>query len=97
MTDHVHPDAPARSTLETLALLDEHLRSPRLTLKAKGLLAIFATGAADTTTGAREISRSGRDTTAAALRELLSAGAIFPIEIRDELGRIAGVRYEVRS
>lgn len=75
------------------------LRDPRLSLKAKGLLAYIASHRAGyrlTTDQMIEESRDGRDSIRAGLSELAEAGYLARVAVR-EAGRISHYDYEVRA
>ena len=76
----------------------DYLASPRLSLKAKGLLSIMLArlpGWDYTVEGLMEINADGRDSVRAALAELEKAGYVIRKRIRDEKGHYSGNRYEI--
>jgi len=76
------------------------LRDPRLTWKAKGLLAYVMSHAADYSLSTEQIIAEGkdsRDAVRAGLRELEEVGVLRRLPLRDEHGRTAGFDYEVTA
>lgn len=83
-----------RSTLKALAAMERWLADPRLSLTAKGALAIIATRNGCTARDLRAVTPAGLPVSGA-LAELRAAGAVIEVEGYDDAGHEAPVRFEV--
>jgi hypothetical protein len=77
---------------------NDWLRDPRLSWKAKGLLAYIASHAKDYRLTTEQIMSEGkeaRDAVRSGLRELEEAGYLRRVDVRDERGRLVGTDHEL--
>ena len=73
-----------------------HLRDPRLSLKAKGLLSVMLSLPVEwdfTLAGLACISKEGIDAIRAAVNELVKAGYIIRAKVRNAAGQLVDMEY----
>lgn len=72
---------------------EDAVQDPALSLKAKGLLALFVFHEDLTLSRARELGPDGKTAIAKAARELVKAGLLRAEARRDDAGHLAGTFY----